>query len=87
MSATITIPAELESQILGKAKADGKPFEKFTIGLIEQGLQSQPPVLTFDEILAPFRKEVAESGITDVELDSLFMRARQDYARENQEQE
>ncbi len=44
-----------------------------------------PPM--FDEILAPFRREVAESGITDEELDALFSRARRDYARENQEQD
>ncbi|HEX9000979.1 MAG TPA: hypothetical protein VGB07_13830 [Blastocatellia bacterium] len=87
MSITITIPAELEILILGKAKAAGKPVEEVTVGLIAQGLQQQPPALTFDEILAPFRKEVAESGITDEELDALFMQARRDYARENQEQD
>ncbi|MEK7831314.1 MAG: hypothetical protein AAB401_09535 [Acidobacteriota bacterium] len=87
MSITITIPAELESLILGRAKASGKPVEEVTLGLITQSLQPQRPTLTFDEILAPFRKEVAESGITDEELDALFMQARRDYARENQEQD
>jgi hypothetical protein len=86
MSITITIPAELEPLILGRAKATGKPVEEVTIGLIAQGLQPQPPALTFDEILAPFRKEIAESGITDEELDDLFTQARRDYAHENQEQ-
>lgn len=85
MSITITIPTELEPLILGRAKATGKPVEEVTCGLIAQGLQP-PPTLTFDEILAPFRKEVAASGITDEELDALFMQARRDYARENQEQ-
>ncbi len=85
MSFSITIPAKLEPLLLGRAKAAGKPLEEVTIGLIEQGLQHQPPPLTFDEILAPFRREVAESGITDEELDALFLRARRDYARENQE--
>ena len=87
MSITITIPAELEPLILRQAAATGKPIEEVTIGLIEQGLQRQPPTLTFDEILAPFRKEVAESGITDEKLDALFMQARRDYARENQERD
>lgn len=87
MSITITIPAELESLILGRAKSSGKPIEEVTLGLIAQSLQPQRPTLTFDEILAPFRKEVAESGVTDEELDALFMQARRDYARENQEQD
>lgn len=87
MSITITIPAELESLILGRAKASGKPVEEVTLGLIAQSLQPQRTTLTFDEILAPFRKEVAESGITDEELDALFMQARRDYAHENQEQD
>jgi hypothetical protein len=87
MSIIITIPAELEPMILKQAAAAGKPVEEVTIGLIARGLQPSPLALTFDEILAPFRKEVADSGITDEELDALFMQARRDYARENQEQD
>jgi len=87
MSITITIPAELEPLILGRARATGESIEEVTIGLIKQGLQQQQAALTFDEILAPFRKEVAASGMTDEELDALFMQARRDYARENQEQD
>lgn len=87
MSITITIPTHLESLILKKAATAGKPIEEVTIGLIEQSLQPQKPSLTFDEILTPFRKEITESGISDEELDALFMQARRDYARENQEQD
>ena len=79
---TITIPGELEPLILGRAKAAGKPVEEVTIALIAEGLQPQQPKLTFDEILAPFRQEVAESGMTDEELAALFLQARRDYARE-----
>lgn len=78
MSITITIPAELEPLILGRARATGKPIEEITVELIAQGLQPKQPKLTFDEILAPFRKEVAESGTTDEELDALFAQARHD---------
>lgn len=87
MSITITIPAELEPLILRRAKSSGKPIEEITVELIAQGLQPQQPQLTFDEILAPFRKEVAESGMTDEELDALFLQARRDYARENKDQD
>ena len=86
MSITITIPAELEPLILRRAKVSGKPIEEITIALIAEGLRPQQPTLTFDEILAPFRKEVAHSGMTDEELNSLFLQARRDYAHENKDQ-
>ncbi len=81
MSITITIPAELEPLILRRAKDSGKPIEDITVELIAQALQPQQPKLTFDEILAPFRKEVAESGMTDEELDELVEKAREDFYR------
>ena len=67
-----------------KAHETGKTAEEYARALIEQGLA--PRELTFDEILAPIRRQVAESGITDEELDELFMQARRDYFREQQEQ-
>ena len=81
MNITITIPGELEPLILGRAKAAGKPVVEVTVALIAEGLQPQQPKLTFDEILAPFRQEVADSGLTDEELDALFLQAHRDYAR------
>ena len=82
MSITLTLPLELEQRILGRAAVTKKPVEEVAIGLITQGFAAEQP--TFDEILAPFRQEVAASGITDDELDSLFLQARRDYAREHQ---
>jgi hypothetical protein len=87
MSITLTLPLELEQRILGRAAETKKPVEEVTIGLIAQGFKAEKPVLTFDEILAPFRQEVAASGITDDELDALFLQARRDYAREHQDEE
>lgn len=37
---------------------------------------------TLDEILEPIRKEVAEKGITEEEIDSLVKQARRDYFRD-----
>jgi len=86
MSITITIPTDIERLILGRAAESKKPVEEIAIGLIVEGLRPKPS-MTFDEILAPFRKEVSDSGISDDELDELFLRARRDYARENKEQD
>jgi endonuclease III-like uncharacterized protein len=80
MGATITLPTELEKKVAERAAAQGLPLEEYTLRLIEEGLT--PRERTFDEILAPFRREVEESGITDEELDALFGQARRDYYRE-----
>jgi hypothetical protein len=37
---------------------------------------------TLDEILAPVRKEVAEKGISEEEIDDLVKQARRDYFRD-----
>lgn len=66
-----------------KARELGKSVEEYVRELIEDDLALSGS--TFDEILAPIRKEVAESGITDEELDDLFLEARRDYWREQQE--
>jgi hypothetical protein len=34
--------------------------------------------MSFDEILKPFRNEVEASGISDDDLDSLFLQARRE---------
>ncbi len=41
--------------------------------------------MTFDEILAPIRQQVEGSGISDEELDELFMQARRDFYLEQKE--
>ena len=38
MNATITIPADLEQQILGKAQAGGQKFEEFALNALRQAL-------------------------------------------------
>ncbi len=60
-----------------KAQQSGKSVEEYARELIEEDVATPGP--TFDEILAPIRQEVAESGITDDELDELFMQARRDW--------
>ncbi len=65
-----------------KAKESGKSVEEYTRDLIEEEVTARES--TFDEILAPVRKQVEESGVSDEELDELFMRARKDHWREQQ---
>lgn len=76
---TITLPTELADALTAKAIQTGMTIEGYILDLIKRDLKRP----TIDEILAPFRHEVATSGISDEDLDALFLRARCDYAREN----
>lgn len=79
------LPAEKMKALVEKAQEAGTTPEEYARRLIEEGLS--PRELTFDEILAPFRREVRESGLSDDELDSLFTRARKEVFREKKEKE
>lgn len=73
-----------------KARGSGKTAEQYARRLIEVGVsaaETMLPEMTLDEAMAPFRRQVEESGITDDELDELFMEARRDYHRELKERE
>ena len=67
-----------------KARELGKTVEEYARELIEE--EVAVPEMTIDEALAPFRRQVAESGITDEGLDELFMQARRECYREQKEQ-
>ncbi len=87
MTLTITLPPETEEKLRERAAQSGQTVEGFVCLLIEREVLgangSQAPeatapqaARTFDEIFAPLRKEVEESGITDEELDSLLEQGR-----------
>ena len=79
------VPADKMRTLIEKASESGTTPEEYALRLIVEGLDQREK--TFDEILAPFRREVKESGVTDDELDVLFTQARKDYHREEQEPE
>lgn len=69
---------------LGEKASDlGKSVEDYVRELLEDNVEFGE--MKSDATLAPFRQQVAESGITDEELDELFVEARHDYHRERQE--
>ncbi|NOT62303.1 MAG: hypothetical protein HOP19_19010 [Acidobacteria bacterium] len=59
-----------------KARELGKSSEEYVRKLIEDDLAIGG--MDSDVMLAPFRRQVEGSGITDDELDELFMEARRD---------
>jgi hypothetical protein len=66
-------PDALATRLENEAQLRGVDASQFASQLIERAL-TRPSA---DEILAPFRKQVGDSGLTDEQLDALFQGARQ----------
>lgn len=81
MTITIILPPETERRLVERAERSGQDVETFARQLIERGVTAEP---TLDEILAPFRRQVAESAMSDEDLRALFEEARTEVHRERQ---
>ncbi len=81
MTLTITLSSEVERKLAERAARTRRDVTAVAQELIERALEGRP---SLDEILAPFRREVAESGTTDDELDALFQEQREEVWREQQ---
>ena len=79
MTVTLELEPEVESRLEKRAKENGIDVNIYVKKLIEKDVNREP---TIDEILAPFRKSVEESGMTDDELDELFTQARREVRKE-----
>jgi plasmid stability protein len=79
MTLTLTLPPETEKKLRERAAHTGQEVVALARELIERGLVAAP---TIDEILAPFRQDVAASGLSDAELDTLFEEEREAVWRE-----
>jgi hypothetical protein len=73
MPITVDLPAETEQKLREQAARAGQDMAVLARKLLERAIDTNP---SLDEILAPFRRQVAESGITDDELTALFEEAR-----------
>jgi hypothetical protein len=67
-------------KLVQRAAESGREIAAVASELIEQAI-TQP---TVDEILAPFRKQVAESGMSDQELGDFFDEVREKAFQERQ---
>jgi len=73
MVLSISIPEGIERLLAEQAALRGLSVESYAADLIRKGISGGR---SFDEILAPFREQVASSEIQDAELDGLFESAR-----------
>ena len=75
----LPLPEELLRLIDERARTTGLPREAYIRAVLSKDVGGEPSV---SDILAPFRDQVAESGISDEELDRLSSQAREESYRE-----
>ncbi len=79
MTITLNLNPETERKLRERAAQSGRDLAEVAQELIEQSVRNGS---TFAEILAPFRRQVTASGLSDSELDSLFEEARDEVWRQ-----
>lgn len=90
MTITIDLPPDIEASVKTQAAQEGLPLEDYVTSLVQEAAMRRVRIdflaeKSFDEILAPFRGNVEDSGIGDEELDSLFTTARKEASRVRKE--
>ena len=81
MSLMITLPNELEIKVQQAAARQGWNVEDYVIGAVEVALKKP----SLDELLAPVRRQFAESGMTEEELTALVKEERRAMWHEKQD--
>jgi hypothetical protein len=72
MPLSISLSSEAEIKLKKRAAAEGKDPTTYASELVERAV-STPCI---DEILAPFRKQVAQSGMSDEKLEQFYQELR-----------
>ena len=79
MTVTLELKPEIEKALRDKARSVGFGVNVYLEKLVEQNLS---PRESLDSILAPFRREVAESGMSDDEFDEFVQEIRDEVYQE-----
>jgi hypothetical protein len=90
MTIRIDLPPDVEASVKTQAAKEGLPLEEYVTSLVEEGTKRRDRIdllveKSFDEIFAPLRRNVEESGMSDEELDDLFTTARKEASRARRE--
>jgi hypothetical protein len=81
MEITFTIPDEVARQLFSRASKEGKDVSTFMAKVAER--EAKKP--TLDELLAPVRKQFAESGLNDEDLTDIVREERRAIQKEKGE--
>jgi hypothetical protein len=82
MAITVELTAEQEAELAEEAARRRVTPAEYARQLIEEGMR---PRQSLAEFLAPFRRQVEASGLTDEELDDLIENAREEVYREQRQ--
>jgi hypothetical protein len=90
MPITIDLPPDVEDSLKTQAAKEGLPLEDYITSLVKEGTKRRDRIdllaaKPLAEILAPFRLNVEESGVSDEELDNLFTDAGREASRARKE--
>jgi hypothetical protein len=80
MTLSISISDQAEAKLKERAAAEGKEPTAYAAELIEDVVMKP----RMEEMLAPLRKQVAESGMTDAQLDGFYEGLRDEVWAERQ---
>jgi hypothetical protein len=72
MTITVELGPEEESKLLGRAAQSGQDVTTYIHRVIARDIQG------VDEALAPFRRQVEESGLSDADLGAFFEEVREE---------
>lgn len=67
MTLSITLPPDVEAKLQERARKEGQSPDLYASKVLSEAITAP----TIDELLAPVRNQVAESGMTDEELMAL----------------
>jgi hypothetical protein len=79
MTITVRLSDEEQRQLAERAARNGRDLVDYVHLLIERDIQGSAAV---DQALAPFRRQVEESGMTDDELGDFFEEVREEVWQE-----
>jgi hypothetical protein len=77
MTITINLDPDEESRLRQRAAQSGQDLAGYVHGLIAKDLTALPPA-DVDAALAPFRRQVEESGLTDTQLEDFIEEVREE---------
>jgi hypothetical protein len=81
MSLTVSLSPDQERRLFERAAERGKDPADYVRDLIDRDIHRP----SLDEVLAPFRRQVEESGMSDDELGAFFEEVREEVWQAKQE--
>ena len=80
MTVSISLSPEAEARLRERAAASGQPLDVYASRVLEAAVTAP----TIEELLAPARRQIDESGMSDTQLDAFLEEQRDEVWQESQ---